>query len=89
MNIYELGDTWIAAKNLRDAVREAESTCDFNRREAIEDAVKLGDADLDRYQFIDDPYNPEQSTKRSFRAQLEKMIAEGERFPCPFACRDY
>lgn len=90
MNLYQVGPDFIAAKNMRDAVREYESIDNgMSRREVLQDIRRLSEAEMERYTFIDDVYNPDESTNRSFKEQLEQMIARGEHFPTMFASSEY
>ena len=90
IKIYEIGIDFYAAKNLRDAVRAFVSDSgDFTIREALEEAIPISDKAMDRLMFLDDPYNHETSTKRTFREELQRMIDAGEKFPCAFASSEW
>lgn len=90
IKLYSFGDVdFYAAKNLRDAVKEYIYMTGCTRREALEEARELSEAELDRFTFVDDVYNPDESDKRSFREQLHKEILAGESFPKPFASSEY
>ncbi len=54
------------------------------RDEALDHPHELSDAEMLRLTFID-----EDGAKRSFRAQLAKLEAEGQKFPCIFATTEY
>ena len=80
LQIFKMNDyDWYAAESVEDALKamEADRGEDYG-----EDApVELSEADLDRLKYFDEDGIP----VRTFREQLAKMIAEGEKFPCLFA----
>lgn len=89
IKIYEIGPTFYAAKNLRDAVREHISDSGDSIRETLEEVQLVSESDLERLTFVDDVYDSNPENKRSFKAQLEKVISEGTRFPCAFASSEW
>jgi hypothetical protein len=75
---------WMAAPTAEDAVKEHK-----NLSMDCEDYAKpleLTEEEMQRLTFQDDEEDGKgEPIRRSFRAQLNKMIAEGEVFPCFFA----
>lgn len=69
--------------------------------EYLEDPYELDDAALDTLKFCEEEYDDEDDLdergepkrkggeKRTFREQLAKMIAAGDKFPCYFASTEY
>lgn len=84
IKIFEVteGD-WIAAETVEQA-RECCQRVTGIGDDDCADAHELSDAELDTFEFADEPDN-ENSAKRTFREQLAYMIAQGEKFPCYFA----
>lgn len=89
INIYEIGCDYYAAKNLPDVVREYCSCSGDIVHEALDEMRKLTDGEMEELQFVDDVFNPDESAKRSFKAELERMIKQGITFPCAFASSEY
>jgi len=62
-------------------------------RDAFDDPHEVADLDMERLKFVDgdDPINADGTPggTRSFREQLDLMIAKGEQFPCFFASTEY
>ena len=81
IEVYELHDgDWWAAKSLTEAILEARKTCGETYYPMVLTAKPLTDDEMKSHIFRDDD-----GSRRSFRDQLDLMIASGERFPCCFA----
>jgi hypothetical protein len=59
----------------------------------LDNPHEVADLDMERLKFVDgdDPINADGTPggTRSFREQLDLMIARGEQFPCFFASTEY
>lgn len=89
IKVYRFDSDFCAAKNLRDAIREYMSCAGGTIREALEIVETLTDEQMEKFVFYDDIEDIEECDKRSFKEQLEIMIAEGEEFPTLFATSEY
>jgi hypothetical protein len=90
IRIFAMNDCdWMAAKDLESAV--AAYLKDFAgglvKDEALDNPHELSEDDMDRMAFSDLECNPVE--RRSFRGQLNRMIAEGVEFPTLFASTEY
>ena len=89
IKIYQYGDSWYAAKHLRDAVREICSESGNPKREVLEDVSELPDSDLDTLEFYYDLY-ADDSKVCTFRERLAEIISDGKtKFPTLFASEDF
>ncbi len=63
----------------------------LDRAELISEGgpIELSADEMDRLTFYDDIANQDDSPKRTFREQLEKMKTDGTEFPCFFATSEY
>jgi hypothetical protein len=59
-----------------------------NPEDVSDNPHELTEEEMDTLQFSDEPGAPA-AAKRSFREQLDKLIAEGQTFPCFFASTEY
>jgi len=83
------GCDWIAAKNLRDAVREHTSTFETMARECLEEFELESEERLNKLVFLDEPCDGGNCSRRTFRQQLNNLIRDGEKFPTMFATSEY
>lgn len=97
VKIFNMDDcTWIAARTLDDAWK---GLADFFGYKSVEELradyvdytpTELIDEDLDRLCFVDDVDGPAPESGRTFREQLDAMIASNpNQFPCFFATTEY
>ena len=91
MKIYEMDDcTWFAAASAEEAIQGYRELVGEDADEYLEESggpYELADEGLDRliyHDFVDGS-----ETTRTFREQLNKMIADGEKFPCMFATTEF
>lgn len=89
--VYEMNDwIWYVARSLEEAKRfcVVDSGCD---EKDVENAREVSPEEMDRLQFYDDIYAGEDSTKRSFREELDRRIARhrGLTGPEVFATTEY
>jgi hypothetical protein len=100
IKIFAMNDCdWYAGTTAEDATRGMAENLGFETTpEAIAEMceeytvkpVELSDEDLERKMFADDDEDGAKgSVERSFRAQLDNMIATGEEFPCFFASTEF
>lgn len=77
---------WWAAESLEAAKADYLEFMDVPEEDAFDDPRELTADEMERFQFVD-----EDGTRRSFRAQLDVLVAERapDGFPCPFASREY
>jgi hypothetical protein len=89
IKIYEAGCWFVAAKNVRDAVRCVHDLSHMSVRDCLEEIKVLTDKDLEEYVFSDGDPDCSKTPTRSFKEQLEKLKTDGERFPQVFAASEY
>lgn len=82
VKIFRLNDCeWYAGESLEEVTQCAQGFHpDCDEEDFLDDPAEVDAADLARLRYRD-----EDGSVRSFAAQLEKMIATGETFPCVFA----
>jgi hypothetical protein len=89
IKLWQFNDVdWVAAETQKDAEECFASVMDpdlIDRDEIRE----LTEEEMNRLIFLDDPYNPDESGKRSFREELDAMVSRGEAFPSMFATSEY
>ena len=79
---------WMAAATVEEATAKHKKLgmdCDDDPIEPH----PLTEEDMQRLIFQDEDDTTRAVTRRSFREQLDKMIAEGEKFPCFFASTEF
>jgi hypothetical protein len=100
IKIFQMNDCdWYAGATADDAIRGmAENLCFETTPEGIAEMckeytvepVELTAEDMERKMFVDlDEDGTPDTVERSFRAQLDNMIASGEEFPCFFASTEF
>lgn len=89
IKIFAMNDCdWMAAETVEDATREYKeqfSGGEFDDGEPVE----LSDEDMERLTFCETDEDEEAVERISFREKLNRMIAEGEQFPCFFASTEF
>lgn len=84
IEVYDIGeDDFWAGKSLVEIIHSARVQCGAHLYPLTIKAVPITEDEMNRFTFRDDD-----GTTRTFREQLDKMIAEGETFPCCFASGD-
>lgn len=78
---------WMAAESLKSAIDEymANHAGGLPEDEAVEDARELSPDEMRKLVYVDEPGD----VRRSFREHLDKLIADGHKFPCFFASTEY
>ncbi len=85
MKVFQMNDCdWYVADTMEAAIQQCCEDSGLPRDEAIDDPQELSDADLDRTIFVD-----EETGKRTFRAELDRLVAQGIHRPCLFASTEY
>jgi hypothetical protein len=87
MKIFAMNDCdWMAGEDLESCIQKylADYAGSQSRDDALDDARELSGKEMDRLKFCD-----EDGTKRTFREQLDLMVAAGEQFPTFFASTEY
>jgi hypothetical protein len=89
IKVWKVNDCdWMAAATAEEATaghKELGMDCDDDPAEPS----ALTEEDMQRLVFQDEDNTTGEVTRRSFREQLDKMIAEGEKFPCFFASTEF
>jgi hypothetical protein len=87
IKIFEMNDCdWMAAATLEEAVAEYKTHYGGDDYESGE-PHQLTEEAMNRLMFHDTDVSP--AIWRTFRAQLDKMVTEGQKFPCIFASTEY
>lgn len=99
MNIYEMNDCdWYAAETPEQAVEAMATDLDVSVEELKQDGMigkdcprLLCDKEMDSLPYLtsEEPDYDKVDEHISFRTQLERMIARGDKFPCRFATTEY
>ena len=91
MTIYAMNDCdWMAGESLESVktLYLAENAGGLPEDEALDEPHELNDHEMDRLRFHDDDAeNPDDY--RTFRQELNRRIANGDKFPCFFASTEY
>ncbi len=77
--------TWYAAKTAEEAVQAAMADTGLSREEFSEDIHEISNAMMDKFKFVEE----DGKEIGTFREELNRMIAAGEKFPCFFATSEY
>lgn len=88
MKIFSMNDCdWMAGEDLESckAAYVKITGMDANDEETFSDTYELSPEKMDKLKFND----VEAGVTRTFREQLERMIAAGEKFPTFFASTEY
>jgi NAD(P)H-hydrate repair Nnr-like enzyme with NAD(P)H-hydrate dehydratase domain len=93
IKIYKMNDCdYVAAENIDDAKKALEETLGYEQ-DPEDMPFVLTEKEMEKLKFLDCEPGSEESkdpkNKRSFKAQLEKMVVEGEKFPCFFASSEF
>lgn len=83
IKVFQLNDyEWWAGESLELIVMcYRENVC--SDEHSIEDGSEVSEDEMNQLIF-----NDEDGIKRTFREELDKMITEGQEFPCIFACTE-
>lgn len=88
IRIFALNDCdWYAGADLESCIQDYLEMTSAAREDVIENPHELDDEAMDRLVFVDD--TGDTTVRRSFREQLDRMIAEGVEFPNFFASTEY
>lgn len=88
-HVFDMDDhTWIVARTLEEAIRHFVDEWGGEEDDARAYARILTEEELDSHTYLDDPYS-EGGEERSFRAQLDRLIAEGISKPDFFASTEW
>ena len=95
MKIFNMNDVdWFAGKNAEECWDKMKKLGMYGNDE-IQDMkdegyhLELGETEMNRLKFVDDLYDPKDSSTRTFKEQLQKLINEEHKFPCFFASTEY
>lgn len=89
IKVFKVSDCdWFAAKTAKEARQCAIEWTENDEWEWDEDEIEeLTDEQMNRFTYREED-EPE-ATRRTFREELDRMIARGDKFPCMFASTDY
>jgi ribosomal protein L16 Arg81 hydroxylase len=89
MKVIQMNDCdWMAAETVEQATDEYIAKYGGDEHELAEDQpTELSDEAMNCLMF--NACDEEPPTKRTFREQLDKLIADGQEFPCFFASTEY
>lgn len=81
-----IGEWWIGESidACKQKMQKEYGWTDEELNEQIEDPIQLSGPTLEKLSFVDDD-----GTKRTFKEQMEREIAEGGEFPRVFASTEY
>jgi len=94
IKIFRLNDyEWYAGETLQECIDwlmkatkyDKDSDLHFGEDDFVDDPSELTEEQMNTLMF----YDEDTDTKMTFRQRLDKLIAEGETFPCPFAGSDW
>jgi hypothetical protein len=97
IKIFTMNDSeWYAGASADDALKGMAENLGFEDIEACRaeyctdgPIVELDEDELETKTFVDEAEDGSDGEKRTFRAQLTQMIANGEEFPCFFASTEF
>lgn len=87
IKVFQLNDCdWWAGSDLESVKAAYLAETGVDQDEAFDEPYELSEAQIERLKFRRDDDN---HTEATFKEELERMVAEGQKFPCFSASTEY